>query len=86
MDSRTRQNSWYKILFVFFNLRLIVKKYCTDYKEKIKKDILSFADQKKLCTIKDFLAPFTQATFTAEKDFTFINFIFFIINVLIKHL
>ena len=71
---------------VLLNLRLAVEKYCSDYEDKLKEDLLSFADQKKLRTIRDFLAPFTRATLAAEGDFTSIDFTLFIMDVLIKHL
>ena len=74
------------MLLILFNLRLAVKKYCSDYKDELKEDLLSFANQKKLYIIKDFFAPFIQATLTIKGDFTSINFTLFIIEVLIKHL
>jgi hypothetical protein len=86
MDNRTRWNSWYEMLFVLFNLRSAVKKYCSDYEDELKEDILNFVDWKKLRTIKDFFAPFTRTTFAAEGDFTSINFTLFTMDVLIKHL
>ena len=47
------------MLLVLLNLRPTVEKYCSDYEDKLEEDLLSFADWKKLHTIKDFLAPFT---------------------------
>jgi hypothetical protein len=44
MDNRTRWNSWYNILVVLLNLRPAIKKYCIDYKDELKGDILSFGD------------------------------------------
>ena len=86
IDNRTRWNGWYDMLFVLLNLRPAVKKYCSDYKDELEEDLLSFVDQKKLCTIKDFLAPFTRATLTAEGDYTSIDSTLFTMDVLIKHL
>jgi hypothetical protein len=86
IDNRTRWNSWYEMLLVLLNLRPVIEKYCSDYKDKLKGDLLSFADWKKLRTIKDFLAPFTRATLAAEGDSISINSTLFIIDVLIKHL
>ena len=86
MDNCTRWNSWYEMFLVLLNLRSAVEKYYSDYEDELEKDILSFADWKKFRTIKDFLAPFTRATFTVEGDSTFINFTLFIMDVLIKHL
>ena len=74
------------MLYILLNLRPVIKKYCSDYKDELKEDLLSFIDQKKLYTIRDFLAPFTRATLTTEGDFTFIDFTLFTIDVLIKHL
>jgi hypothetical protein len=44
IDNRTRWNSWYNILKVLLNLRPCVKKYCLDYKEELKANILTFQD------------------------------------------
>jgi len=49
MDNRTRRNNWYEMFLVLFNLRPAVEKYCSDYEDELEKDILSFADWKKLC-------------------------------------
>ena len=74
------------MLLILLNLRPIVEKYYMDYKEELEEDILSFADWKKLHTIKDFLAPFTRATLAAEGDSTSIDSTLFTMDVLIKHL
>jgi hypothetical protein len=74
------------MLFILFNLRSAVEKYCSNYEDELEEDILNFADWKKLRTIKDFLVSFIRATFAAERDFIFINSTFFIIDVLIKYL
>ena len=74
------------MLVVLLNLRPAVEKYCQDYKDELKEDILSFQDQKKLCIIKDFLAPFTRATLFTKGDSTSIDCTLFTIDVLIKHL
>jgi hypothetical protein len=86
IDNRTRWNSWYKMLLILLNLRPAVEKYYVDYKEELEEDILSFADWKKLRTIKDFLAPFTRATLAAKGDSTSIDSTLFTMDVLIKHL
>ena len=86
MDNCTRWNSWYNMLIVLLDLRLAVEKYCQDYKEELKNDILTPKDWKKLCTIKDFLAPFLQATLFTKGDSTSIDCTLFTIDVLIKHL
>jgi hypothetical protein len=44
IDNCTRWNSWYNILIVLLNLRPAVKKYCGDYKEELKEDILNYLD------------------------------------------
>jgi hypothetical protein len=74
------------MFLVFLNLRFAVEKYCSDYEDEFKEDILNFADWKKLRTIKDFLIFFTRATLAAEGDSTFIDFTLFTMDVLIKHL
>ena len=73
------------MLLVLLKLKGMVEKYCEDYKSKLKEDLLSYADWKKLCTIKDFLTSFLQATLATKKDSVFINHTLFIINILIKH-
>jgi hypothetical protein len=72
------------MLCVLFDLRLTVKRYCQNYKKELKKDILTSKDWKKLCTIKEFFASFTQVTLAA-KGLTSFDFTFFIINILIRH-
>jgi hypothetical protein len=32
------------MLYVLLNLRLAVKKYCSDYKDELEEDLLSFID------------------------------------------
>jgi hypothetical protein len=86
INNRTKWNNWYEIFLILLNLKSAVEKYCSDYKDEFEEDILNFADWKKFRTIKDFLIFFTRATFTAEENSIFINFIFFIMDVLIKYL
>jgi hypothetical protein len=74
------------MLIVLLNLRPAVEKYCGDYKKELKEDILNHLDWKKLCTIKEFLGPFTQATLATEGDSTSIDSTLFTMDVLIKHL
>ena len=74
------------MLTVLLNLRPIIEKYCLNYEDELKEDILSPKDWKKLRTIKDFLAPFSRATLFTEGDSTSINRTLFIMDVLIKHL
>jgi hypothetical protein len=74
------------MLLVFLKLKGVIKKYYKDYNSKLKEDLLSYLNWKKLCIIKDFLAPFSQATLTIKGDSIFINCTLFIIDILIKHL
>ena len=74
------------MLLVFLVLKGKVKEYYKKYKDKLKEDLLSYKDQKKLSIIKDFLAPFLQATLATKEDFISINYTLFNINILIKHL
>ena len=74
------------MLVVLLNLRPAVEKYYQDHEEELEDDILTLKDQKKLCTIKDFLAPFSRATLFTKGDSTSLNSTFFIIDVLIRHL
>ena len=74
------------MLLVLLKLREKVEKYCQDYKSEVEEDILSFIDQKKLCMIKDFLAPFLQATLFTKRDSVSINRTLFTMDILIKHI
>ena len=74
------------MLFVLLNLRPVVEKYCQDYEEELELDLLSHQDWKKLRMIKEFLSPFSRATFATEGDSTSINATLFIMDILIKHL
>jgi hypothetical protein len=44
MDNCTRWNSWYEILRVLLDLRPVVERYCQNYKEELKEDILTPKD------------------------------------------
>ena len=74
------------MLLVLLVLKGKVKEYYKKYKDKLKEDLLSREDQKKLSIIKDFLAPFSRATLAIKGDFVFINCTLFNIDILIKHL
>jgi hypothetical protein len=86
MDNRTRWNSWYNMLLILLELKQKVEKYCEDYESEVEKDLLSFADWKKLRTIKDFLAPFERATLSTEGDSVSIDRTLFTMDILIKHI
>ena len=86
MDNRTRWNSWYNMLLVLLELKGMVVKYCEDYESELEEDLLSYRDWKKLYTIKDFFAPFLQATLATKGDSISIDCILFTIDILIKHL
>jgi hypothetical protein len=86
MDNRTRWNSWYKMLKVLLDLRPAIEKYCIDHEDELEGDLLSFVDWKKLCTIKEFLIPFSRATLFTEGDSTSIDSTLFTMDILIKHL
>ena len=74
------------MLVVLLNLRPAVEKYCQDYKEELEDNILTPKDWKKLCTIKDFLALFSQATLFTKGDSTSFDSTLFTIDMLIRHL
>jgi hypothetical protein len=44
MDNRMRWNSWYKMLRVLLDLRPVVERYCQNYEEELKEDILTPKD------------------------------------------
>ena len=71
---------------MLLNLRPTVEKYCQNYEEELKEDILTSKDWKKLRTIKEFLAPFSRATLFAKGDSTSLDSTLFMIDILIKHL
>ena len=74
------------MLVILLNLRLAVEKYYQDYKDKLKDDILTSKDWKKLRTIKDFLAPFSRATLFTKGDSSSLDSTLFTIDILIRHL
>ena len=86
LDNRIRWNSWYEMLIVLLNLRPEIEKYCLNHEDELEEDILSPKDWKKLCTIKDFLGPFSRATLFTEGDSTSIDRTLFIIDILIKYI
>ena len=74
------------MLLILLELKGMVEKYCKDYESELEEDLLSHVDWKKLCTIKDFLAPFSQATLFTKGDSVSINRTLFTIDILIKHI
>jgi hypothetical protein len=44
MDNRTKWNSWYNMLFIFFELKRMVKQYYKDYESEFKEDFLFYAN------------------------------------------
>jgi hypothetical protein len=74
------------MLLILLELKGMVEKYCEDYESELEEDLLSHADWKKLRTIKDFLAPFSQATLATEGDSVSIDRTLFTMDILIKHL
>ena len=74
------------MLIILLNLRPIVEKYYQNHEEELEEDILTSKDWKKLYTIKEFLAPFSQATLFTEGDSISIDSTLFTLDVLIKHL
>jgi hypothetical protein len=74
------------MLKVLLNLQPAVEKYCIDHEDELKGDLLSFADWKKLCTIKEFFTPFLRATLFTKGDSASIDSTLFTIDILIKHL
>ena len=74
------------MLLVLLNLRPAIEKYCLDYKDELEEDLLSFADWKKLRTIKDFLSSLYTSYSCSKGDSTSIDSTLFTIDVLIKHL
>jgi hypothetical protein len=73
------------ILVVVLELRPAIKKYCQNYKSELEDDKLTPEDWRQLCTIKDFLEPFQSATLYTKRDYTAINQVLFIIDILIKY-
>jgi hypothetical protein len=86
MDNRMRWNSWYQMLLILLNLWPAVEKYCQNHEEELEEDILTSKDWKKLCTIKEFLAPFQRATLATKGDSTSLDSTLFMMDILIKHL
>jgi hypothetical protein len=85
LDNRTRWNSWYTMLVIALELRPAVEKYFQNHKLDLEDDELSNADWRRLCTIMEFLEPFSQATLYTEGDFAAIDRVLFSMDVLITH-
>ena len=73
------------MLVVLLDKQEQVEKYVQNHEDDLEEDVLSFQDWKKLCTIKDFLAIFSQATLFTKGSSTSIDLVLFIIDILIKH-
>ena len=85
LDNRTRWNSWYEMLLVALQLRTAIEVYFQNHESDLEDDELTSADWKRLCTIKEFLEPFSQATLYTEGDSAAIDRVLFSMDVLIKH-
>jgi hypothetical protein len=85
MDNRTRWNSWYYMFLVLLELKGMVEEYCESYENELEKDLLFYADWKKLRTIKDFFVFFSRATLAIEGDSVSIDRTLFTMDILIKH-
>ena len=86
MDNCTRWNSQYNMLLVLLLLKGKVEEYCTKYESELKEDLLSCEEWKKLGMIKDFLAPFSQATLATQGDSVSIDLTLFNMDILIQHI
>jgi hypothetical protein len=85
LDNRTRWNSWYTMLVIALELRPAVEKYFQNHELDLEDDELSNADWRWLCTIMEFLEPFSQATLYTEGDIAAIDRVLFSMDVLITH-
>ena len=74
------------MLLILLLLKGKVEDYCKMYKSELEEDLLSHEDWKKLGMIKDFLAPFSQATLATEGDGVSIDLTLFNMDILIQHL
>ena len=86
MDNCMRWNSWYNILQVLLEEKAHIDKYCEYFEYELQKDLLDLTDWKKLRTINEFLQPFSRATLFTEGDEVSIDYILFIIDILIKYI
>ena len=85
LDNRTRWNSWYTMLVIALELRLVVEKYFQNHELDLEDDELSNADWRQLRTIMEFLEPFSQATLYTKGDIAAIDRVLFSMDVLITH-
>ena len=74
------------MLLVLLLLKGKVEDYCEKYENELEEDLLSHEDWKKLGMIKDFLAPFSQATLATKGDSISIDLMLFNMDILIQHL
>ena len=73
------------MLVIALELRLVVEKYFQNHELDLKDDELSNVDWRRLCTIMEFLEPFSQATLYTEGDIVAIDRVLFSMDVLITH-
>jgi hypothetical protein len=73
LNNCTRWNSWYIILVIALELRLVVEKYFQNHELDLEDDELSNVDWRRLCTIMEFLEPFSQATLYTKGDIAAID-------------
>jgi len=73
------------MLLIALTLRAAIEKYCQNHKSDLEDDKLTPEDWRRLCTIKEFLEPFNQATLYTEGDSAAIDRVLFTMDILIKH-
>jgi hypothetical protein len=86
INNRTKWNSWYNIFQILLKQKAYIDKYYKDFKRELQKNLLNFANWKKLRTINNFLQLFSRATLFTEKNEISIDRTLFTIDILIKYL
>jgi hypothetical protein len=82
LDNRTRWNSWYLMLVIALDYKAAIDSYVEDHPD-LEDDGFSRQDWTRLRTIKEFLAPFHQATLETQGDNASIDKVLFTMDVLI---
>jgi len=88
LDNRTRWNSWYEMLRVVIDQRVVaaaIDAYTKKHFDTLQSDYLSPKEWEKLRTICKFLQPFYRATLVTQGDQATIDHVLFTMDILIKH-
>ena len=84
LDNHMRWNSWYLMLIITLKKAVAIDTCTKTHLTTLDVDYFTPKDWKQLCTIKDFLQPFHQATLETQGDNATLNKVLFTMDILVQ--